>query len=81
MLPVAVTSRFHVATAIGDVATTLDEERVLPPQLQKPDNYRAFFVSIAGPFTCSRSQFFLHFILKASQRAERESCLRNSEAR
>ncbi len=33
---VAVTSRLYIATAFSDVAMTLDEERVLPPQLQKP---------------------------------------------
>jgi hypothetical protein len=32
---VAVTSRPYIATAFSDVAMTLDEERVLPPQLKK----------------------------------------------
>ena len=46
---------------------------------QKPDqkNGRASFVCSGSLFTCSRSQFFLRFALKASLWAERESCLRN----
>ena len=45
---------------------------------QKPDqNGRASFVCSSSLFTCSRSQFFLRFALKASLWAERESCLRN----
>jgi len=32
---VAVTSRLYIATAFSDAAMTLDEERVLPPQLKK----------------------------------------------
>ena len=42
-LPVAVTSRLYIATAFSDVAMTLDEERVLPPQLQKPEIISGFF--------------------------------------
>ena len=55
MLPVAVLSSFHFESVPKGRA------RVLPPQLQKPDNYRAFFVSIAGSFTCSRSRI-LHLL-------------------
>ena len=40
---VAVTSRLYIATAFSDVAMTLDEERVLPPQLQKPEIISGFF--------------------------------------
>ena len=40
---VAVTSRLYIATAFSDVAMTLDEERVLPPQLQKSEIISGFF--------------------------------------
>jgi len=46
---VAVTSRLYIATAFSDVAMTLDEERVLPPQLQKPvttDWLFSFYITI-----------------------------------
>ena len=43
ILQVAVTSRPYIATAFSDVAMTLDEERVLPPQLQKSEIISGFF--------------------------------------
>ena len=73
MLPVAVLSPLRFESVPSGRA------RVLPPQLSeaRPKMVGLLSFAPADLFTCSRSQFFLRFALKASLRAERESCLRN----